>query len=436
MSLENLKYWEGTNFVTDPTWGDNGKGKVVDLMAQRAHMVIRTNGGANAGHTVKNNLGEFKFHLIPSGIFNPNAICILADTVVINPTTLTEEIISLRKAGIEVTDKNLLISENAHLVMPWHIKRDNLRESSRGSESIGTTGRGIGPAYADRTERVGLRLGDLLKGNFIDKFEKELVFQEKLIVIMGAKDNLHFERSKIVEELVLAKDILAPMITTVLPVIWEYHGSKKRILGEAGQGVLLDLDRGGYPDVTSSHPGIAGFNLATGIGPKEVTRVIAVSKAYTTRVGAGPFPTELNDEIGTQIQTVGHEFGATTGRPRRCGWLDVPALRHGLKVGGANSLALTKIDIFDSFPQINICVGYKIDGREYALAPRVDNNFLSRVEPIYETCPGWNTETGGVKSFRNLPENAQRFILRLQSLLNIPIELVSVGPDRESSIYI
>lgn len=459
-----LENWSGTNFVTDPTWGDNGKGKVVDLMAQRADLIVRINGGANAGHTVINEKGEFKLHLMPSGIFNPNAVCVLSDTVVVNPLILVEEISSLKKAGVEVGHKNLLISRNAHLVMPWHRSRDILREVARGSEKIGTTGQGIGPTYSDRTDRVGLRVGDLLNPNFERLFDREIQWQEKYTRAMSGQDLLanividerfagmsleeikqealkqaqesFYKRDEVLADLLAAREVIAPLISNVLPVIWEYHDANKRILGEAGQGVLLDLDRGNYPDVTSSHPGIAGFNIATGLSPREVERVIAVTKAYTTRVGEGPLPTELKDNTGNAIREKGHEFGATTGRPRRCGWLDIPAIRYGSRVGGVDSLALTKIDIFDGFPEVMICIGYKVGNREYRMAPTGDLEFMRSATPIYETLSGWERDTTSAKNFKDLPQNARNYVERVQELMGLPIELVSVGAAREASIYL
>lgn len=433
---EPLYKWWGTNHLTDPTWGDNGKGKVIDLLAQQADMVIRINGGPNAGHTVKNSSGEFALHTIPSGIFNPEAICVIADTVVVNPFSLKGEIDNLRSAGIEINSKNLLISRAAHLIMPWHRRRDGLREVSRGGEKIGTTGQGIGPTYADRTERVGLRVGDLLRSNFVEIFDRELAWQEKLTALMSGDQNVvNYDRDKILGDLKEAREVLAPMVSEVLPVIWDYHDANKNILGEAGQGVLLDIDRGGYPYVTSSHPGIAGFNLATGIPPREVNRVIGVTKAYATRVGEGPLPTELLNEVGDMIRTKGREYGATTGRPRRCGWLDLTALRYGVRVGGIDSLALTKIDIFDEFPEVSICVGYEVDGRRYQTLPTADNEFIANAKPILITLPGWNKETSSCRSFSDLPINARNFVRRVEEYVGVPIELVSVGPERESSIY-
>jgi adenylosuccinate synthase len=432
-------------------------------MEQRADLIVRVNGGANAGHTVINEKGEFKLHLTPSGIFNPDAICVLSDTVAVNPLILVDEIATLKAAGVEISNKNLLVSQNAHLVMPWHRKRDNLREVARGFEKIGTTGQGIGSAYSDRTERVGLRVGDLLDPHFEKMFDRELQWQEKLARLMSGQDLLahiamderftamtwdeiraaadkqaqefFYRRDEILADLYAACETLAPLISNVLPVIWQHHDSGKRILGEAGQGILLDLDRGSYPDVTSSHPGIAGFNLATGLSPHEVDRVIAVTKAYSTRVGEGPLPTELKNNIGDIIREKGHEYGATTGRPRRCGWLDIPAVKYGCRVGGVDSLALTKIDIFDEFSEIKMCIGYRVGNKEYAIAPTGDMAFMKSAVPIYETLPGWECETSGVRNFTDLPENAKKYIERVQELVGRPIELVSVGPEREASIY-
>lgn len=459
-----LDNWNGTNFVTDPTWGDNGKGKVVDLMAQRADMIVRVNGGANAGHTVINEMGEFKLHLMPSGIFNPDAICVLSDTVALNPLILADEINTLRATGVEISRTNLLVSQNAHMTLAWHRKRDGLREVARGAHKIGTTGQGIGPTYSDRTERVGLRVGQLLSPDFQEIFDQEIKWQEKLARSMSGQDLLAdlvgdprfegmsleevkaeasrqaleviYNRDQILEDLLAAREVIAPLISNVLPVIWDYKDRGKRILGEAGQGVMLDLDRGNYPDVTSSHPGIAGFNIATGLSPREIDRVIAVTKAYTTRVGSGPLPTELTDVIGNMIQEKGHEFGTTTGRRRRCGWLDIPAIRYGCRVGGADSLALTKIDVFDGFDEVKICVGYRVGNREYAMAPTGDLEFMRAATPIYETLPGWNQETSKARSFSDLNDNAQKYVMRVQELVGLPIELVSVGPEREASIYL
>jgi adenylosuccinate synthase len=312
-----------------------------------------------------------------------------------------------------------------------------------------------------------LRVGDLLKGDFEELFDKELKFQEGLTQLMKGQNpeelrekinqalqagddpslidrlteialgkyEVHYDRKQILDDLQRAKDTIGPLITDVMPVIWEAHNNGKRVLGEAGQGVLLDLDRGSYPDVTSSHPGIAGFNLATGISPREVRRVIAVTKAYATRVGSGPLPTELTDETGEYIRKTGNEYGGTTGRPRRTGWLDLVAVKYGLKVGGADSLALTKLDILDKLPSVSICVGYRAGGREYREIPSARIDLLRSAEPIYETLPGWEKDTTGARSFKVLPKNAQALVQRVQEVAGVPVEFVSVGPERAASIY-
>jgi len=426
--------WNGIYVVTDPTWGDNGKGKIVDLLADRAEMSIRYNGGPNAGHTVRNEHGEFKFHLMPSAIFNPQAVCVLADAVVIDPKTLAEEIIAIREAGIEITAKNLMISRAAHMIMPWHRDRDNLRETVRGEGKIGTTGRGIGPTYADRTERVGLQMKDLIAADFEKRLETEMAWQEKLVALMR-NDDFTYDRKAVMKELMEAREILAPLIADVMPAIEEYYSGGKRILGEAGQGTLLDLDRGTYPYVTSSHPGIVGFSLTTGIPPRSVDKVIAVTKAYTTRVGEGPLPAELLDADGEKIREVGHEYGTTTGRPRRCGWLDIPALRYGVQVAGADELALTKIDVFDDFSEVKICVAYEINGKRYDKIPSVDIDFLKGAKPILETMPGWKSPTSAIRALKDMPKEAQAYINKVEELVGKDISIVSVGPAREETMY-
>jgi len=426
--------WNGIYVVTDPTWGDNGKGKIVDLLADRAEMSIRYNGGPNAGHTVRNEHGEFKFHLMPSAIFNSQALCVLADAVVIDPKTLAEEIIAIREAGVSITAKNLMISRAAHMIMPWHRDRDNLRETVRGEGKIGTTGRGIGPTYADRTERVGLQMKDLIAKDFEMRLEREMAWQEKLVALMR-NDTFTYDRAAVMDELMAAHEVLAPLIADVMPAIADYYSSGKRILGEAGQGALLDADRGTYPFVTSSHPGVVGFSLTTGIPAKNIDKVIGVTKAYTTRVGEGPLPTELLDEDGERIRSVGHEFGTTTGRPRRCGWLDVPALQYGAQVAGVDELALTKIDIYDDFDEIKICVAYDIDGKKYENIPSVDIDFLKNAKPVYEMVKGWKSKTSDIREYKEMPKEAQEYISKIEKHVKKHISIVSVGPAREETMY-
>lgn len=437
---ESARFWSGTNAVVDNGWGDSGKGKIVDVGAQSADLVIRYNGGPNAGHTIKNERGEFKLHLMPSGIFNPDALCVITGGVVVNPFILSDEIEELRKSGIAISSSNLLISKGAHLIMPWHRTRDSLEEVARGGEKIGTTGQGIGPVYADRASRNGLRVGDLLDPHFEELFYRELVWQEKLTRLMSGQElgesaNQFYDGDAILEQIRAAREFLSPLITNVMPVIFDHEKNGKNILGEGAQGALLDLDLGTYPYVTSSNPGLSGFVKSTGIDPRGINRVIGVTKAYTTRVGDGPMPTELLDETGEHIRQKGNEFGAVTGRPRRCGWLDIPAMKFGARVVSANSIALTKLDIFDGMSEVKICVGYEHNGRQYDTLPDPDPRFLQEVKPIYETVLGWDEETTGCESFSELPANAKAYVLEVQEQLGLPIEIVSVGPDRQATIY-
>jgi len=412
---------QGTNIVIDTGWGDSGKGKIVDVLSGSADLVVRFNGGPNAGHTVVNEYGQFKFHLIPTGIFNPNTISILAATVAVDPLTLTAEIQNLRGKGIEISPSNLIISQYAHLIMPWHIARDTLREVARGNEKVGTTGRGVGPLFADRTERVGLRAGDLLNPNFDQLLLLELDWNLRLVQLMDTEDpSIYIDllsKQKILADIHAAQLVLAP------------------ILGEGAQGMLLDLDLGTYPYVTSSHPGLTGFSMATGLHQVDIQRVIGVTKAYQTRVGEGPMPTELMGEIGESLRRIGHEYGATTGRPRRCGWLDLPALRYSIRIGGVNTIALTKLDVLDQISPINICTHYEVDGKRYQVLPTADAGFMSAAKPVFKTMPGWNKQTKGIKKFEALPPNAQNYVKEIEKSINVPIEIISNGPAREEIIY-
>jgi adenylosuccinate synthase len=428
---ETLNKWQGASVVLDTTWGDSGKGKLVDVMAQEAELVIRFNGGPNAGHTVINEFGEFKFHQIPSGIFNPDAVSVIAGTVAINPSIFIEEVASLKKAGVEISGKNLLVSEDSHLILPWHIIRDKLREKVRGSEKIGTTGQGIGPVFADRAERVGIRAKDLFRPDFEKLFDSELKWQERLIGSKALEDS-GFDRQKTLEILSAAKDLMGKMVTNVIPVIRIAHVAGQNILGEGAQGALLDIDLGGYPFVTSTHPTLAGFSQATGIYDN-ISRVIGVTKAYQTRVGEGPLPTELLNETGELLRQRGREYGATTGRPRRCGWLDIPAVRYGSMIAGVRSLAITKLDILDSFDQIKICTSYRHENSEYYIGyPQI----MQTAQPIYITIPGWLSDTSNARSLEDLPQKARDYLDLIQRLTELPIEFVSVGPDRNQSISV
>ena len=438
MVTTNMSFWKGITLVTDTAWGDSGKGKIVDEAASHSDMVIKTNGGANAGHTVVNHLGEFKLHLVPSGIFHKNVFCVISTEIVADPFALVSEIEELRKKGIHISKNNLLISDTMHLVMPWHKMRDTLKEKARGKVKIGTTGRGIGPTYADRADRVGLRMKDLFSNDFKDIFLAEAKWQEELTRLMdkGQKENTKYYDTKILlNDFIHVKKILKPFAGNALLKIWKYQNEKKTIIGEAGQGALLDISLGGYPYVTSSHPGASGFSLATGIQGREMKRVVGVTKAYTTRVGSGPMPTELKGKIGIHLQTKGQEVGATTGRTRRCGWLDCVAVKYGARTTGVTDVALTKLDILDELKEIKICVGYKIKGKIVKNLTSFDTDEVKIAKPVYETFPGWQEDITKIKSFSDLPKNAKIYISAIEKLLDLPVSIVSVGPSREQTIY-
>lgn len=440
-------YSSGSTLITDTGWGDAGKGKITDELASSlasGDIVVRYNGGPNAGHTVKNKKGEFKLHGVSSGIFNPDVLCVTTGNVLINPLSLIEELELLKKAGVKISKSNFLLSQDSHMIMPWHKVRDTLSEKARGGSKIGTTGQGIGPAYSDRTARVGLRLKDLLRKDLAALVKQELVFQERLVRLMdgealvseGGKalqDTAYLDEKQILKDLEKARDVLALFITNTLEVIWRAHEKKRAILAEGAQGALLDLDLGGYPYVTSSHPGLPGFTLSTGI--HQVDRVIGVAKAYTTRVGEGPMPTELFDADGKHMQDVGHEFGATTGRPRRCGWFDVPAMQYGAKIAGVTEIALTKLDVLDSLQELKVCLGYTIAGKQVNRLTGFDYEQLAEAKPVYETLAGWEDKTSEIREFTKLPKNAQAYVNRLQELVGVPIKIVSISPERGETIY-
>lgn len=428
----NLKsYVKGVNVVVDTLWGDSGKGKIVDLLAARADAVVRCAGGSNAGHTIKNEQGTFKLHLVPSGILHKKTLNIIESGVVVNPTALVEEIKELRKAGISITRANLRISRRAHLVMPWHILRDQLKDAKLGKSKIGTTGRGIGPTYSDRTAREGLRVKDLYSRDFSARFAVELRRQNKLIALLGGSQ-ISLEQSR--REVLKARSFLKEFIDDTFSLVRWYVNQKKTVLGEGAQGALLDIALGGFPYVTSSHTGVTGFSLVTGVQDHQIANVIGVTKAYSTRVGGGPMPTELSDTDGKRIREVGGEYGATTGRPRRCGWFDLPATRYGCIVSGARSLAIMKLDVLDSFKTIKVCVGYRANNKTYSVMPDMDPDTLETVRPVYKSFKGWMQKTSKVKSFKNLPVNARKYIQFLEKQLGMPISIISVGPSREQTI--
>ncbi len=461
MSKRTPAYWKGTNVVLDVGWGDNGKGKFVDIGSQYADLVVRWAGGPNAGHTINNEFGEFKFHLMPSGIFN--SLCVLGDTVIIDPDILIGEIDELNLRGFPINESNLLISADASLIFDWHKRRDVLSEAARGGKMIGTTGRGIGPTYADRTDRTGLKIHHLYEPDFEKRLMREFVWQTRMTKLMEGKTHIGnlsredfegisphafnqmvrksigngpYDFEKMYDRLTIARERLEPMVKNVFPIIQKVHRDGGNLLGEGAQGALLDLDLGTTPYVTSSHPTMAGFSIATGINANEVRNVYGVTRAYGARVGEGPFPTELEDETGEYIRKVGKEYGTTTGRPRRCGWFDAIITKYSVRVSGATKVALTKLDVLDELDEIKICIGYKVDGQRYDAdtLPTIKPRFLYRAKPIYETMPGWEQKTSEVRSFGDLPLKAQKYALRIEDLLSTPIKFVSVGPEREATI--
>ena len=375
-------------------WGDEGKGKVVDLMSQDADIVVRVQGGANAGHTIIVEDKKFVLHLIPSGILNPKTICVIGNGVVIDPTALTEEIELLQKLGVDFTGSpngeasRLLISNRAHIVTPEHKEQDQAAEQ-HAVRKIGTTGRGIGPAYRDKVSRIGLRMVDFMK------------------------EDHRFDA----------------YVTDTSAYLNQAIRDGKKIIMEGAQGALLDIDHGTYPYVTSSNTTAGGASTGSGIGPTKIDSVIGIAKAYTTRVGSGPLPTELPEDVGNAIRDKGKEFGATTGRPRRCGWFDAVVVRYACDISGISELVVTKLDVLDNLPKIKICVGYK--NQKYFPA---DIDVLTGVEPIYEDMPGWQTTTTGVKRFEDLPRQAQAYIQRIEELICIPVKLISVGAERSQTI--
>ena len=413
-------------------WGDEGKGKVIDSLAARADMVVRFAGGDNAGHTTVNPHGTFKLHLIPSGIFYDNVVCVIANGVVVNPAVLLRELAELREHG--VGGRNLVVSDRAHVIMPYHILLDGLEEERRGSSAIGTTRRGIGPAFVDKVARTGIRIGDLLD---TDGFRSRLtsVMEQKNALLTSMYGHAALSVDEVLEQYVDYGKQLREYIRDTLPLIHDAMQRGDRILLEGAQGALLDTDFGSYPFVTSSSPLSGGATIGTGIGPTHIDRVIGVFKVYATRVGGGPMPTELEDETGHFIREKAGEYGATTGRPRRCGWFDAVAGRLSVQVNGMTEVALTHLDIFDGFQSIKVCTSYRMNGESVTSFPtRIE--LLEKCEPVYEEFPGWDECTENIGDFSLLPPNAREYVRTISRLLGCPVSLISMGPKREQMIEI
>ena len=417
--------------VVGAQWGDEGKGKIVDLLSEHADIVARYQGGANAGHTVHLGEKQFVLHQIPSGIFHPNVICVIGNGVVIDPIALMTEIHMLEAAGISIAGR-LKISHQAHLIMPYHKLLDSLHEQQ--SQKIGTTGRGIGPAYIDKAMRSGIRIVDLLdRETFTDRLRRNI--EEKNVVLRKVYNMEELDVDLIISEYLAFDKQIDQYITDTGYYLNTAIKSRKRIICEGAQGALLDLDHGTYPFVTSSNPTSGGACTGLGIPPTSVQSVLGIAKAYCTRVGNGPFPTEQENETGENIRSIGGEFGATTGLPRRCGWFDAVAMRYSVMINGIQSLAITKLDVFDSFDEIVVCSEYELAGKRLKTFP-TDIRTLNAVKLHYEKFPGWKCSLSGINSFHALPKEAMRYITFLGECTGVPIEYVSIGPKRDQTIRI
>jgi adenylosuccinate synthase len=411
-------------------WGDEGKGKLTDALASQSHLVVRANGGSNAGHTVVTPAGTFKLHLVPSGILNPECVSVVGPGVVVNPTSLVGELTALNERGVETSQ--LLISERAHVVMPYHPIIDGLEESHRESGEIGTTRRGNGPAYSDKVARRGVRMVDLRNPQRLAKVVTEAVAEhnELLTRFYGVEA---LDAQQVVKELEAAAEYLRPHIVDAEVRVQEMLADGKRALIECAQGPMLDIDFGTYPYVTSSSSSAAGACQGAGIAPVHVDRVIGVFKAYSTRVGGGPMPTELHDETGELIRQRGREFGTSTGRPRRTGWFDGVAAKHVARWNGVTEVAVTLTDVLDVFEEIQVAAAYRINGEEVHAVPALVDDYLS-VEPIYQAVPGWQSDITGARTLADLPENALGYLRTLESFLGAPVTMAGVGPAREQLV--
>jgi adenylosuccinate synthase len=418
--------------VVGAQWGDEGKGKVTDLLCEQADVVVRYQGGNNAGHTVENLRGKFALHLVPSGIFNPNIMSIIGNGVVVDPTVLRSEIDDLESR--QVNTRGLKISGKAHLIMPYHIMLDHVQEARLGKGKIGTTGRGIGPCYADKAARQGVRMQDIIDP--VDFRERVMAtMQAKAEVMAKAYDQDVSSLEAECERYIEAAESLRPYIEDTGLLIWNSLRENKRVLLEGAQGTMLDLDHGTYPFVTSSNP-VAGYaSVGSGIGPIEFSEVWGITKAYTTRVGEGPFPTELDDDTGANLREVGNEFGTTTGRPRRCGWLDLVALRYASRINGFTGVCITKLDVLDTLDSIKICTQYKYKGELLDELPPAQAIF-EEVEPVYEELPGWKTDITEVRNVQDLPQECIDYLNFIVRNVRVPISLISVGPKREQHIKV
>ena len=419
--------------VVGSQWGDEGKGKIVDWLSERADVVVRFQGGHNAGHTLVIDGKVYKLHIMPSGIVREGTLSVIGNGVVLDPWNLLQEIDNLREQGLTITPDNLKVAENAPLILPLHCNLDKIREEALGNAKIGTTGRGIGPAYEDKVGRRSIRVGDLadpeLLGRQVDKL---LMHHNTLLKGYGAP---LVDRQDLIDSLMELAPKVLPYIDTVWKTLDTARRAGKRILFEGAQGTMLDIDHGTFPYVTSSNVVAAQAAIGSGQGPGAIDYVLGITKAYTTRVGSGPFPTELFDQDGQTLGERGHEFGTTTGRARRCGWFDAVLVRQAVKVNGINGIALTKLDVLDGMETLKVCVGYKVDGVEYDHLP-ASSALQEKVEPIYETMEGWSESTNGARSWKDLPANAVKYIRRVEELIEAPVAMLSISPERDDTILV
>lgn len=420
--------------VLGAQWGDEGKGKMTDYLAEEADVVVRFQGGNNAGHTVEVEDRQYKLRLIPSGILHDDKLNVIGNGVVVDPIALFEEIDYLEREGVKVTPEKLIISDRAHVIMPYHKVLDKLKEKSRGKNDIGTTGRGIGPCYTDKFERCGIRICDLMsEALFKDKLQQNIEAKNPYITKVLGGEELNFE--EIASKYLSAAERLRPYVQDTSVRVYNEIKADKNVLFEGAQGMLLDIDYGTYPYVTSSNTTACGVASGVGIGPNMVTNAVGIAKAYTTRVGKGPFPTELDNEVGEWIREKGHEYGVNTGRSRRCGWLDLVILKTTVRVSGLTSLCITKIDTLAGLEKIKMCVGYKFEDKviDYFPASLED---LAKCEPIYEEFDGWDDSVADARSYEELPENAKVYLKRIEEATGTKVSIVGVGPKRDQTIRV
>jgi len=419
--------------VLGSQWGDEGKGKIVDLLTDRASAVVRFQGGHNAGHTLVIGDQTTVLHLVPSGVLRDNVMCLIGNGVVLSPSALFEEIEMLEKQGVPASQR-LKISEACPLIMPYHVALDQAREIARGKKAIGTTGRGIGPAYEDKVSRRGLRVGDLLNvETFAEKLAGVMEYHNHALVHYFKVDAVDYQT--VLDEIMGVRDKLISMIADIPSMLYNLRKDGANIMFEGAQGTLLDIDQGTYPYVTSSNCTAGGACTGSGVGPCDLDYILGITKAYTTRVGAGPFPTELFDDIGQYLGEKGHEFGATTGRSRRCGWFDAVALRRAAQVNSITGLCITKLDVLDGLKTLKICTSYEYNG-EILEMPPIGADAIEKCVPVFEEMPGWSEATVGIRNKDELPQNALNYLARLEEVVGVPVDIISTGPERDETIVL